>query len=293
MSEPTGIYNDIEAARYHADGFHHGAPTLSASVAKILLDQSPAHARAAHPRLNPNYEQKAEDKYDVGTACHKLLLEGQSAVDVIPFDDYRTKPAQEAKALARSYGRVPLLLKHAEEVERMVASVTEQIAGLNIAPIPLTDGVPEQTIVWNDQGVSCRGRIDWLLHDNSQIHDVKTTSRIGHPAGWMRGALYDHGCDLQAAAYIRGVRAVTGVTPEFRWILIETAPPFAVSVIAPEASVLAIGDAKWERALELWKRCLAEDDWPAYGRDLHWADLPPYIESRWLERQAREELQAA
>lgn len=282
----------IPADQYHADDLGD-QPTLSASLAKTLIAQSPMHAWAQHPRLNPDFERKTEDKFDVANAVHHLLLEGLDVMEVLAFPNYTTNAAKEAKELARSHGRIPVLTKDAHRVTQMTNAVAAQLAALDIDPVPLTAGQPEQTIIWEDHGVACRARVDWLRDDHTQVQDVKTTSRVGHPHGWTTGALYDNGCDLQAAAYIRAVRAVTGVTPEFRWILIEKTPPYAVSVIAPEASVLALGESKWLKALDLWKRCLETDEWPAYGTGLHWAELPSWVESRWLEREAREEAMAA
>lgn len=288
----SGRILQMSAEAYHADPIDKERPSLSASLASTLVNLSPAHAWASHPRLNPDFERKTEDKFDIANAVHHLLLEGLDVMEVLAFPDYKTNAAKEAKELARAHGRIPILTKHAHVVTQMTNAVAKQLGELNVAPVPLTAGKPEQTLVWEDRGVLCRARVDWLRDDYTQVQDVKTTSRIGHPAGWARGALYDNGCDLQAAAYIRAVKAITGTAPEFRWILIEKAPPFAVSVIAPEAAVLALGDAKWEKALETWKRCLDEDDWPAYGRDLHWAELPPHIESRWVEREQQEALAA-
>ncbi|WP_242401117.1 hypothetical protein [Acetobacter okinawensis] len=45
-----GIY-DLPEAQYHADPCP--TPSLSNSVARILLDESPMHAHFSHPRLNP------------------------------------------------------------------------------------------------------------------------------------------------------------------------------------------------------------------------------------------------
>lgn len=278
---------NLPADQYHADAVGD-TPTLSASIAKTLVALSPMHAWAEHPRLNPNFERKTEDKFDIANAVHHLLLEGLDVMEVLAFPNYTTNAAKEAREIARSHGRIPVLTHHATAVTQMTNAVAAQLAKLNIDPVPLTDGTPEQTIVWDEDGVACRCRVDWLRNDYTQIHDVKTTSRVGHPSGWAQKTLYDTGCDLQAAAYIRAVRAATGVTPEFRWVLIEKTPPYAVSVIAPEASVLAIGEDKWERALALWRECLRTDEWPAYGTELHWAELPVWVESRWLERQAEE-----
>ena len=51
------IHTDISAEAYHADPAPE--PSLSSSVAKILVNLSPAHARIAHPRLNPDYRPRS------------------------------------------------------------------------------------------------------------------------------------------------------------------------------------------------------------------------------------------
>lgn len=280
---------EIPAAQYHADQLAD-QPSLSASIAKLLIQASPAHARAAHPRLNPDYAKTADDRFDVGVAAHSLILEGQSVIEVVGADSWRTKDAREAREQAIQHGRVPLLAHQAADVYAMANAIRDQLAAYDMRLF--VDGKPEQTLVWDDQGVMCRARLDWLDDDYTQIIDLKTTSRTANPDRWTRNTLYDIGCDLQAAAYLRGLEKVTGVTAVWRWVVVETSPPYALSVITPSAAVLAIGEAKWEKALGIWRRCLETDQWPAYPPELHYAELPPWIESQWLEREAREDIAA-
>jgi hypothetical protein len=79
---------------------------------------------------------------------------------------------------------------------------------------------------------------------------------------------------VQAAFYVRGVQELTGETPEFRWVVVETQPPFALSVIAPGPDVMTIGRKKVEYAIDVWRRCLATGHWPAYPTDVAYAELP-------------------
>jgi hypothetical protein len=284
----ANLYPSVPAADYHADNTAEG-PTLSASIANILLTSSPRHAWTKHPRLNPDFVATADEKFDVGTICHSLLLEGPSAVEIIDAPDYRTKWAQEARELARSHGRVPLLGKQYDNVKSMVAAVAAQIERLELDPRPLTDGAPEQTMVWDEQGVMCRARIDWL-HTNGDVCDLKTTSRLA--VGWDRGPLFDHGCDVQAALYSRGLVTLTGRAPGWTWLVVETSPPYGLIPYKLSAPVLAIGDAKVNMALAIWRECLERDEWPLYPPTAVEAELPPWIESRWLAREAREEVVA-
>ena len=283
---------DIDSVGYHADQVGTDRPTLSSSIAKLLVEASPAHARAAHPKHNPNFKQEDDVQVSMGTSVHALLLQGEAVFEQFAFDSWRSNDAKDAKAQARAHGRIPLLSKDADRVLEMTAAVREQIAALDVDPLPFTDGQPEQTIVWEEDGVLCRARLDWLRDDRTVCDDLKTTSRYANPEAWQRGPLYDHGADLQAALYLRGVRAVFGVDARWRWVVVETQPPYALSVIAPTAAVLAIGDAKVEMALRRWKLCLETGEWPAYPRTVVEAELPAWIESRWLERKAREEIAA-
>jgi hypothetical protein len=280
---PTGLLT-IDAATYHADQLDDTRPSLSASLACVLLAKSPAHAYVQHPRLNPEYAApEAKKAWDVGTVAHSLLLEGYANVHVVEgFTDWRTKDAQTERDTARTAGKTPLLRHEWEEVSAMVDMAREELAAWDIAPAPLTDGKPEQTLTWDEDGVLCRCRPDWLRDDCTVIEDVKTTARGADPAYFARKTVYEHGYDVKAAMYLRGVKAATGVDARWRWIVVETKAPFVVSIVEPSELMLAVGNAKLDRALEMWRDCLASGLWPGYGREVHVAE-PPSWELRWLD----------
>jgi len=283
----TSCLYDITAERYHADDLSE-QPSLSASIAHLLCSASPAHARAAHPRLNPEHRREEKERYDIGTAAHAILLEGEAAVEVVVASDWRTRDAREQRDAARAAERIPLLASVFDEVQAMVAAVREQLAEHHAEPPLFTDGQAEQTLVWEEPGgVMCRARLDWLRHDRTAVDDLKTTSRSANPEAYSR-ALFSVGGDVQAAFYVRAVQELTGETPEFRWVVVETQPPFALSVVAPGPDVLSIGASKVRYAIETWRRCLASDSWPGYPSEICWATLPPYEEARWLEKELRE-----
>jgi hypothetical protein len=284
MTLPDGIHA-FAANDYHADCCDQ--PSLSASIAHKLVNQSPLHAWTAHPRLNPAFERQDSEKFDIGNALHALLLEGANGIAVIDAPDWRTKIAKEARDEARAEGRLPLLTKDADSVLEMLAAAKAQLAAHDADPAPFTAGKPEQTLVWQEDGVACRARCDWLHNDLSAIDDLKTTSRSANPEAYSRN-LYSVGGDVQAAMYVRAVEKLTGRRPEFRWVVVETSPPYALSVVSPGPDVLALGEAKVEHALQLWRQCLETDSWPGYVNRVCYAELPGWEESRWLEREARE-----
>jgi PDDEXK-like uncharacterized protein DUF3799 len=276
---------EATAGQYHADELGD-QPTLSKSVMSILLEKSPAHARWNHPRLNPAFERKEDDKFALGTVAHQVFLEGLSAVAVIPYDDWRKQDAKDLRDEAKANGLIPLLAKDFERVEAMIVAVRSWLT-LN-HPTMFVAGKPEQTVTWTDRGVACRARLDWLLDDQSEIHDLKSTSRSANPESWCRSTLFSIGADVQAAFYGRGIEAITGTRPDFKFAVCELEPPHAVSVIAMGPDVLTLAGKKIDYALELWRRCLERDEWPAYTSQVAYADLPPWEESRWLAREVRE-----
>lgn len=280
----TGIL-DLTADDYHADRVND-QPSLSASVASLLVSRSPKHAWAAHPKLNPAAARIDKAIYDIGHVAHSIILEGTDRVQVVDAADWRTKDAKEQRDEARANGRTPLLANQYADVCRMVEAVQAQLAEHDAEPPLFTDGKPEQTLVWDEDGVVCRARCDWLQDDCSAITDLKTTSKSAHPRAFERN-LFTVGCDVQAAFYLRGLAAVTGTQQwaKWRWVVVETQAPFALSVIEPAADVLELGNRKVEYALTVWRDCLERDVWPAYSTAVEWAHAPEWEIARWLERE--------
>ncbi len=263
-------------------------PALSASIARILLGASPLHAWWAHPALNPGGLREEREAFDIGTAAHAYLLEGdEDAVVVIDAEDYRTKAAKEARDAARAAGKVPILAARWADVKQMTMAVMTQLAE-HPRPVPLTAGSAEQTLVWQEGETWCKARLDWLHDDLSAIDDLKTGENA-NPDAWTRGPLFSLGYDVQAAWYLRGLKAVTGKDSTFRFVVTETRPPYAVSVIGLGPDVLQLAEKKIRRALVLWRACLETGRWPGYPSQTCYASLPPWVEAAYLERELRDE----
>lgn len=272
--EIPGIH-DLPAKVYHSDPCP--APSLSSSIATTLLERSPRHAWQAHPRLNPYKSREEKRIYDIGTAAHALLLEGRQVVQVIDAADWRTSAAKEAREEAYTAGKVPLLPHEHAEVQAMVAAARSQLdmhadAGPTI--FAAGEGLPEQTLAWREphdaprdgQYVWCRALVDWLPSDGSQIlWDYKTTGGSAHPDVWTRNQLWGLGKDIQPAHYMRGAEIALGWDrPEFRFVVQEQKPPFALSVIALTPGGLDLARRRWREALDIWTECLLADRWPGY-----------------------------
>jgi PDDEXK-like uncharacterized protein DUF3799 len=279
-----GIH-DLDAAAYHADPSEQ--PSLSASIATVLCTESPAHARAKHPRLNPLYVRHEEQRFDPGSAAHALFLEGRDAVEVVEAKDWRTNLAKAARDAARLDGRIPLLAHQWDEVQTMLAATRAQLERVAVDPPLFVNGKPERTLIWEEDGVYCRALLDWLHDDHGTIDDLKTTSASANPEKWSR-TMFGMGADIQAAFYLRAVKALTGRDAEFRWCVQETYPPYALTVFTLAPDALALAEAKVDYAIRTWRRCLETDDWRAYPAKVCHIELPAWEEPRWMERELRE-----
>jgi hypothetical protein len=288
VAQLPGIIS-LSAEAYHADPCER--PSLSASIAYILCSQSPLHAWTAHPKLNPDFRERREDRFDLGTVAHSLLLEGrelEDAVVIVNAKDWRTNAAKDEREAARAAGKVALLAHTVESVAAMLTATRRQLAAVNAEPPLLTDGQPEQSLIWEEDGILCRALLDWLRNDYSAIDDFKTTSASANPEVWTRRTLFGIGADIQSAFYLRGLKAITGIDAIMRYIVQETFPPYALSVVSLGPDVLAVADAKVDYAINRWRECLASNEWPAFPTEVCYAELPAWEEARWLEKEGRE-----
>lgn len=260
-----GLYQ-IDAEAYHADPCVE--PSLSHSVAKVLLTQSPGHAWAQHPRLNPNHRRTEKKEFDLGNALHALFLEGEDRMHLVDVDDWRTNASKEERDKAYAAGEIPVNRKQHQDVLMGLERLRKQVDRLEVSRPAFKLGLPEQTLIWQEpNGVWCRVRPDWLHADHLCIDDLKiaASSHPGNAPGQFGRAVFALGHDIQSALYRRGARAVLGVDPIFRFIAFELrGREITISQLDPAAAALA--DAKVERAIALWGACLQSGHWPGYPK---------------------------
>ena len=249
------------AAEYHPDP----EPRLSSTIARQLILRTPAHAKAAlDGRGAPE-----SDAMTTGTAVHQVLLR-DDRIDVLPFDSYRTKDAQAARDGARAAGRVPILAHKWDEARLIAEHVNGQILGYE--PTPFTKGRAEVVMRWVENGTMCRALLDWVRDDHSFIDDLKTTNDAS-PAKFRRH-VFNMGYDIQAAFYCRAVESGLGVLPTFRWVVVETKPPYPVAVYQLSERAMASAQVKVDTAIQLWNECMKSGEWPAYPAHVHEVDIP-------------------
>lgn len=284
----TGIFQMSEED-YQADRIAD-RPSLSASIAKILCAESPLHAWTAHPRLNPNFVREEREIFDLGTVSHALMLQGIQGASVLDYPDWKTKAAREDRDTLRAAGKVPILQKHWTRVQEMVKAGKAQIATYRgISEIFTDAGTPELTMTWvDDHGVICRSRMDWLRKDHRRICDYKGTGTSVNPAALSPKFVTSQGWDVQAAFYLRGLKAITGKDADFIFIAQEDYPPYALSAFGLHPESLVYGAKKVQWAIDTFAECLESGIWPAYTNKII-SELPfdAFDAERWAWKESQ------
>lgn len=282
-----GAYR-IDEAAYHRDPCP--APSLSSSLGRVFLDAAPIHVWEGHPRLNPLWVPKPPKKHlDLGSACHRLLLDAGARIHVIDAPDFKTKAAREARDDALNRGETGILARQYDEALHIVDAARRQV---DIPALVAGRGDAEVTIASTEpDGAWLRCRPDWWSEDRLTVVDYKTTSGYASENEFRR-QVERLGYDFQDSFY-RWV--ITRVFPElagklaFVFVVQETSPPYALATFELSDADRSVADRKVSWAVTQWSQCLAADVWPGYPRGVQRLVLSDWHHRRWLDRELADE----
>lgn len=283
MIELNRVIRDMPAAQYHADPCDR--PSLSQSLAHTLIKKSPAHAYLEHPRLGGGLSRWTPSTDD-GSIVHAILLgRVAEAVGIVEADDFKTKAAQAQRDAIRDSGRVPIVAHKFDDVSRVAEIIRKRIEELGYR----LNGASEAVITWEEPSalgpVLCRARLDHVFEDEGVILDLKKITSAD-PATCAKHA-YEYGYDLQRAAYTRALdRAMPEKRfggPDFVFLFFELEPPFCVTPARFDGRFRALGEQRWERAVNGWARCLADNKWPAYTESSVTLEAPSWALAREMD----------
>lgn len=290
-----GIYPGLPMADYLA------IDALSTTPLRTAIEECP-RAGWWRSRLNPNRPREQSSEMDIGSIAHSVLLEDSwECVAIIRPEDYPSKVGtvpkgwtndaiRAARDDARAAGRYPILPDDVVDVRAMVDVAKSYIESLRTTEPAIwrafqpDGGASEVTMVWQDGDLLCKLRTDRISADHGVICDYKTSGMSVEPNRWGRTQMQNLGHDFGAAWYRRGVETLTGVRPDYVYLCQETTAPFLCSLIGVDPERVALGNAKVEKALRLWRQCLATGQWDGYPNRCVYPELPPWEMARWMEQ---------
>lgn len=283
----AGVHQ-IDGGAYHLDPCPEAS--LSSTLAKTMLAQSPLHAWMASPRLNPDWEPVDKKTFDIGRAAHRAILGAGGEYVAIPDEILASNGAastKEAKAFiadARDAGQTPL---KAAEVAQIHAMREKAHAKLQALQVDLDPARSEMIAIAQIDGVWCRAMLDNVpLDARLPIYDFKTCENASPEA--CQKAILNYGYDVQAEHYRQVWLAATGEDRPFRFVFQEKSAPHEVCVVELGFDTLSIARKKIARAREMWGLCMRAGQWPGYPLGVHRVDLPAWAIERWLERESHE-----
>jgi hypothetical protein len=283
-----GLY-ELTHEQYHADPC--AIPSLSSSIAKLLVRRSARHAWQAHARFG-NIGMIPTRVMDDGSAMHAMMLGQAHLIDPIrtvygskvkdkekigkPVVDFKTQDAQDERDEIRGMGRIPILAHRLPELIRCKGIAQARIAETDDGPGFLAEGRSEICAVAVEDGVMLRCLIDRLPDDYAlPPNDLKCTELSAAPGGWDRRLQTEYA--FQDAFYRRVLKGAEGVErPPMRFFVIELDPPHGVAVLAADESLRALAEAEVERAMRVWRECTRLNVWPCYGKQTAWIGATPW-----------------
>ncbi|GEP09872.1 PD-(D/E)XK nuclease-like domain-containing protein [Methylobacterium gnaphalii] len=284
-----GLYR-MPAKVYHADPSPE--PSLSSSIAKLIIEQSPEHAACAHPRIAKPKDADERDPTrpkEIGTAAHKLILGAGEQLVIIEADDYKTGFAKSERARAYMDGASPILRPDAQKAETLADRVLSGLAGM--------DGCDAFAAAESEVVAICRDQSGaWLriMMDRVEIYpthaiiwDVKTGEQSAAPQTLGR-RIDNMNMEIQAALYVHVLGLLFPKLQgriRFRWIFVENEFPHGLSVAEVDNVGMGIGSRKVAAAIHRWNQCLKTGNWPGYPTDIVRAEFPEWASKRWAERE--------
>lgn len=259
-----GLYLNLPPASYHADS------ALSRSDIVNLLDTPNTYW--TNSSMNPERSRKpASDPMEYGEAFHYLLFEPKEFAklyQVVPIDEWDISKKK---------------IQH-EDYFAMVESIKVLRAGAD-SSLFLSGGMPEVTIVFDDNGQRFRARHDyltpvvsvdfktaWTLHEG---HIKKDFDRFGYD---VQMALYKRSRRRFREQYLAGEAHVygdidhdffnsfmAGRMDEFIFIFQRKTAPYPYLPLMPEDDTEENGGAKIYRAVESYQsnlRKYGHKPWP-------------------------------
>ena len=126
-----------------------------------------------------------------------------------------------------------------------------------------------------ENGVLCKFRADWINKGRQINVDLKTAADV-RPMIWRKSA-YDHGYDIQAFSTLRGMTILTGVEhTDFRFICIKSKQYHGLKIYKADADMLASGQDRYFRALEIYARCMETGIWDGYDSTPEFIGVPAF-----------------
>lgn len=256
-----------------------------------LAYRTPAHL---HYELTHGGKERTAS-LELGWLAHRCILEPEAyaadldGIAVAPPCDRRTKEGKAlwAKFLCDNEGREIYTQKDFDKVaetRRAVEAMRDSVMAHPTAREALARGVSEVSILWDEDGMQCKARLDHIgaVGEAGVIVDLKTVQSASRSA--VERDLFRYGYQIQGAHYLAGLEAVSpqpagNSRRRFLLICVEKTPPYLCAVYELDNVAITDGEDRRKRALRIWRACQNSGVWPGYPDGCEIVSTPPWVKS--------------
>lgn len=260
-----GIHEGLSNADYHSD------PAVGSTGLKRIL-QSPAHFKYP-PKRNSTRNM------EIGTAIHCQVLEPDRFAEQYKIVECDARTSALYKAACKGFDKERVLTSL--EYENVLGMRLGVLRNKSCMELVEAEGRYELSLFTKDPvtGLDVKVRYDKLTNSGMPI-DLKKTQKADKES--FRRTIHNYGYHISAAFYMDCWFWQFGETLDvMRWLAVEEQSPHAAMRYKPDADALMIGRAMYREALEVYDRCLQNDEWPIYGdQDDEEISLPNYAISQ-------------
>jgi len=235
------------------------------------MDVSPAHYK--HVIIDGNAPDPTPSMI-IGSAFDSLLLtpdQFEKDFAVAPNIRRGTKAWDEFEAQAGAKRVIK-----SEDFERL-QEMRDSVMSNPLARSLISAGEPQVSYKWQDPttGILCKSRADFVRSDNIML-DVKTTGEGGARISDFGKTAFNFRYHVQAAFYSDGAALVDKYPDAFVFLVIEREPPYLCAAFHIDQDLIALGRKEYEKNLDLYARCHAENNWPGYPTEIQKLSLPAW-----------------
>lgn len=223
------IFRDIPEKEYRS------MEGLNQSTLKMIF-QSKAHFLMRHN------DKKKTPAMIFGSAFHDYLFMGDNY-----FHDHYEVCGHNVRAKDKTKERI----KDVEFniIKGMVSHLNQYQIG-----VELDKYLKERTILWKMRGLDCKAKIDLVDVEKKEVIDLKTfarTDELKKPSEEIFWTIIRRKYNFQAAFYLMGLKALTGVDWTYKFIFIEKTSPYQFTYVELPPDLLEKGERDVRYAMDV------------------------------------------
>lgn len=175
---------------------------------------------------------------DIGTLAHALVLGGDPEWVVSPYDNFRTKAAQEWRA-----AQTKIVITEADFDQ--ILATANAIRRHPLAMQLVESCELEQKLTAKVEGIDFVGYADGISKDRKTLFDLKTTGQFDQ----FKWTAFKNDFDLQASVY-----RLFGDEADYYFIVAETVAPYRVQIFGASEEFYDGGNVKLQKTIEEFKK---------------------------------------